>query len=73
MTLPRRKNPHILGESRTVALTPFSQNERSLTRKGKLADFKQVLLEYLELEHAEVVPPADLQKLNGSQALPRPN
>ncbi len=60
--LPRIENPPILGESRPTALSRFHQNERSLIKKEKLPAFEKVVLEYLELDHAETIPPEDMSK-----------
>ncbi len=54
--LPRILNPPQLGESRNRAIQRFQQNEKSLRRKRKLDDFNFVLKEYLDLDHAELVP-----------------
>ena len=43
-----------------MSLCRFSQNERSLIKKGKLQDFNAVMKEYLTLDHAELVPNEDL-------------
>ncbi len=55
--LPRIGNPPELGKSRAQAVRRFQQNEKTLRRKNKLCDFNAVLQEYLELDHAEQVPP----------------
>jgi len=55
--LPRIGNPPELGESRAQAVRRFQQNKKTLRRKNKLCDFNAVLQEYLELDHAEQVPP----------------
>ena len=60
VALPRVDNPPPLGNSRSMALRRFSQNERSLIKKGKLQDFNAVMKEYLTLDHAELVPNEDL-------------
>ena len=51
-----------LGESRSVALKRFTQNERSLRRRGQWEAFSDVLSEYEQLGHAEKVPLQDLDK-----------
>ncbi len=61
IALPRVDNPLPLSDSRNIALHRFLQNERSLTKKGKLQDFNAVLKEYLTLDHAELVPQYDLE------------
>ncbi len=55
--LPRIGNPPELGESRAQAIRRFQQNEKTLRRENKLCDFNAVLQQYLELDHAEQVPP----------------
>ena len=54
--LPRTADRPKLGESRSRAIQRFKQNEKSLLRKGRLDDFNAVLREYVELDHAELVP-----------------
>ena len=51
-----------LGESRTQALNRFKANERSLVRKGIWTQFQNVVQEYIGLDHAELVPPAEPNK-----------
>ena len=60
VALPRVDNSPPLGDSRSMSLRRFSQNERSLIKKGKLQDFNAVMKEYLTLDHAELVPNEDL-------------
>ena len=60
VALPRVNNPPPLGDSRSMSLRRFSQNERSLIKKGKLQDFNAVMKEYLTLDRAELVPNEDL-------------
>ncbi len=62
VALPRVVNPPSLGESRSTAVRRFLQNERSLSKKGKLSDFEAVLKEYVDLDHAEKVPSNNLSK-----------
>ena len=59
-----QKNPdaQCLGEYRTQALIQFKANERSLVRKGIWTQFQNVVQEYMDLDHAELVPPAVLNK-----------
>ncbi len=54
--LPRVSNPPALGSSRNLAMRRYLQNERSLNRKGKSAEFNAALSEYVYLQHAEEVP-----------------
>ena len=51
-----------LGESRTQAVRRFLSLERSLHSKNQFKEFSDVMDEYFKLEHAELVPVADLQK-----------
>ncbi len=62
VSLPRVKNPPELGESRSIALRRFVQNERSLQRKEKIKQFNDVIEEYFTLDHAEPVPPNETKK-----------
>ncbi len=68
--LPRKETPPVLGESRQTAIRRFLSNESSLRRKGKLGDFEQVLQEYLDLGHAEVVPEDQLTNKPSYYLLP---
>ena len=43
-----------------MVLRRFSQNERSLVKKGKLQDFNAVMKEYLTLDQTELIPNEDL-------------
>ena len=58
--LPRISNPPALGTSRNLAVRRFQQNEKSLNKKGKSAEFNAALSEYIQLDHAEEVPAADM-------------
>ena len=60
--LPRKDPTPTLGESRSQALKRYLQNERSLKKRNQLEPFEKVLDEYEELDHAEKVPAADLEK-----------
>ena len=62
--VPLPKKPHAkpLGESRSKALRRFLSLERSLQSKGQFAEFSAVIEKYLEQDHAELVPTADLEK-----------
>ena len=56
VTLPRRSDvSQLLGESRAKAIQRFNANELSIIRKGTYEEFKKVVLEYLDLDHAELV------------------
>ncbi len=58
--LPKCSDVSTLGQSRQATYKCFLQNERSLEKRGKLADFNTALQEYLDLGHAEEVPPSEL-------------
>ncbi len=58
--LPKISNPPELGTSRPTAVRRHMQNERSLRSKGSLSQFETMLREYLILDHAELVPPAEV-------------
>ena len=57
VALPRRTDAPPLGESRRHVLEMFHSNECSVLRKGNWATFQEVVQEYLDLGHAEPVPP----------------
>ena len=57
--LPRKNEQSPLGSSRAQAIDRFMINERSLIRKGTHKQFQAVVREYLDLKHAEPVPPSD--------------
>ena len=60
--LPKKPDAEPLGESRSQAVRRFLSLERSLRMKGQFQEFSDVMEEYLELNHAEVVPVADLER-----------
>ena len=62
--VPLPKKPHAkpLGESRSQAVRRFLSLERSLHCKGQFKAFSDVMKEYFQMEHAEPVPTADLEK-----------
>lgn len=60
--LPKNPQRRQLGESRSQAVRRFNSLERSLYAKGQFQTFATVMNEYFELEHAEPLPPADLEK-----------
>lgn len=60
--LPRRPDAKPLGESRSLSVRRFLSLERSLRTKGQFQDFAEVIDEYLQLNHAELVPTADLER-----------
>ena len=60
--LPRIPDPPQLGESRAAAVRCFTQNKKSLQKKGQWETFSSVMKEYGQLHHAEVVPESELSK-----------
>jgi len=56
VTLPARKTQQTLGDTRRQAMKRLLANERSLSTKDKLDVFQRVLLEYLDMGHAHVIP-----------------
>ena len=62
VSLPRKADAPSLGESRSQALRRFYANENSITRKGTWQQFQDVVQEYIDLGHAELIPQAELQR-----------
>ena len=64
--VPLPKDPHAksIGESRAQAVRRFLSLERTLRSKEQFSQFTAVMEEYMDLNHAEIVPVADLQKQN---------
>ena len=60
--LPRRSGVDPLGESRSQAVRRFYSLERSLHSRGSFGELDEVVKEYFHMNHAEVVPVADLLK-----------
>ena len=60
--LPKRPQSKSLGESRSQAVKRFLSLERSLYSKGQFQEFSTVMEKYFKMNHAELVPVADLQK-----------
>ena len=62
--VPLPKKPHAkpLGESLSQAVRRFLSFERSLHSKGQFKAFSDVMDEYFQMNHAEPVPTADLEK-----------
>ena len=60
--LPRKSNPPSVGESRSQAVRRFLSLEHSLHSKNEFSAFDEVMQEYFDLCHAELVPAADLEK-----------
>ena len=61
VSLPRKSGVVALGESRTQAEERFLRLERSLRKKGAFQEFAEVLREYFQMDHAELVPAEGLQ------------
>ena len=60
--LPKKAHHEPIGESRSMAVKRFLSMERSLFAKNRFEEFASVMNEYVELKHAELVPPSDLDK-----------
>ena len=60
--LPRKADARPIGESRSQAVRRFLSLERSLRAKNQFDKFETVMKEYVDLGHAEPVPPSDLEK-----------
>ena len=60
--LPKRSMAPKLGESRSQAVRRFLSFERSMHSKGVFPEVQKVMEEYFQQQHAEEVPPADLEK-----------
>ena len=60
--LPRKDPTPELGESREMACWRYLQNEKSLIRKGKWAEFSTAVEEYKVLGHSMLVPLEGLNK-----------
>ncbi len=60
--LLRRPDAMTLGESRSQAVRRFFALERSLKLKGQIKEFNTAMREYFDMNHAELVPVADLEK-----------
>ena len=58
--LPRKPDAGPLGESRSQAVRRFLALEKSLHRKQQFAEVDTVVKEYFDMNHAELVPTADL-------------
>ena len=70
VSLPKITDQPSLGLSRPQALNRFMSNEHSLIRKGTHDAFQGVVREYLDLGHAELVPPSDLTSQGSHYYLP---
>ena len=60
--LPKRPDFGVLGESRSQAVRRFLSLERSLHAKKQFREFESVMQEYLDMDHAELVPETDLNR-----------
>ena len=60
--LPKRTHSKPLGESRSQAVRCFLSLEHTPHSKSQFPEFSAVMQEYLDMEHAQLVPVADLQK-----------
>ena len=60
--LPKKPDAKPIGESRSQAVRRFLSLERSLHAKNQFNEFGSVMKEYLDMGHAELVPPSDLEK-----------
>ena len=64
VALPKKDLDQTLGDSRTQAVSRFISNEKSILRKKIHPQFQEVIKTYLELGHAEEVPPEDQPPIN---------
>lgn len=62
MPLPFRVDAEPLGESRSTVVRRFLSLERSLHSRRKFQELNEVVKEYFESGHAELVPECDLNK-----------
>ena len=60
--IPIRPHAKPLGESRSLAMQRFLSMERSLQAKNQFQPLVEVIDEYFEKGHAELVPDSDLEK-----------
>ena len=60
--LPKRPSSTKLGESRAQAVRRFITFERVMHARGQFKEVDEVIDEYFVSNHAEPVPPADLEK-----------
>ena len=60
--LPKRQQCEPLGESRSKAVRRFLNLERVLLNRSEAQEFHSVVQEYFDLNHAEKVPPNELEK-----------
>jgi len=62
IVLPKKFPTPTLGESRATAYKKYQQNRTSLQRKSTWEEFQDHLIEYVTLDHAEFVPPTEVDK-----------
>ena len=62
VALPKNPDCQPLGESRPQAEQRFYSNEKSINRKKVESEFNGQIQTYLDLQHAEKVPAAELQR-----------
>ena len=60
VSLPKKQNVKSIGESRSQTVRRFLSLERTLRAKNQLDQFSEVMKEYFDLGHAELVSPEDL-------------
>ena len=60
--LPKKPNTKALGESLSQAIRRFLVLERSLRSKDQFGSFNDMMEEYFQMGHAELVPMTDLEK-----------
>ena len=65
VSLPKKSPTAVLGEFRQVALRRFNTNKRTLECEGTWKTFNTSVQEYMDLDHAEPVPPAELKTSPG--------
>ena len=60
VSLPKRDTTLQLGESKSSALNRYFGIEQSMLKKGTWSQFQDVIQEYLDLGHAQLVTPQEL-------------
>ena len=60
VSLPKKRSVRPLGESRSQAVRRFLSLEQGLHAKKQFEQFSEVMNEYFDLGHAELVTPEDL-------------
>jgi hypothetical protein len=58
--LPKKQNVKPIGESRSQAVRRFLSLEHTLRAKNQFDQFGEVMKEYFDVGHAELVPPGEL-------------